>query len=287
MFGRKSSTYKSWKRDWEKFSSIPEELDIVNLGSSGEDNNFDYTLWPEKGANFACTPQDIFYDYQILKAFGNRIKKGGIVLICLSEFALVVDKYKAEHQNYKYYGILEKKQICNYSELKRFLIRHFPGVVYRDLVRQEIKAFVKKILKRDSKSNNNLEKISQKAMDGWMHEFGWDTNPTVTKSQKDALERSWSIICDEIKYCKSYQLIPIIIIPPFNQHLMKIMPEELIDVCLWKYIQRLKDMSIRVISFWDDKEMQADKYYDSSIRLNNLGKYVFNEKVRERIYEGL
>ena len=93
MLGRNTETYTKVEKRKCSYSSMPQSLDVINLGSSCDENNFDYSLWKLKGFNFASAPQDVYYDNQLLEQYGNRVKSGGVVFISLSEFALIVDKY--------------------------------------------------------------------------------------------------------------------------------------------------------------------------------------------------
>lgn len=287
MFGRSCEACKQWKNDWNRFNNIPKDLDIVNLGSTGDKNNFDYNLWEINGFNLATSPQDMYYDNQMLHQFGCNLKKGAIVMICLSEFAMLVDKYEDDYRNFKYYGILEKRRILQYSDLKAWLVKYCPGLLDNRYFIAEIKESIKKILRRENKSNgaDYLKKRSEKAMKNWIEEFGWDKEFIITKKQHEALERSWDILLDDIEYCKSNGFTPIIIIPPFNEYLVNVMPNAVLDECLWNYIEKLRAMSIKIFSYWDDKELQSATYYDTSIALNKEGRRIFNARVQQDLKE--
>lgn len=284
MFGRSCEAYSQWKNDWKYFNNIPKDLDIVNLGSTGDKNNFDYNLWELRGFNLATSPQDMYYDNQMLHQFGYNLKKGAIVMICLSEFAMLVDKYDDDYRNFKYYGILDKRRILQYSDFKSWMVKHCPGLLDNRYIIAEIKESIKKILRRNNKSKSNraeyLKKRSEKTMKNWIVEFGWDKELTITKKQHEALERSWDILLDDIEYCKANGFIPIIVIPPFNEYLMNVMPNTVLDECLWNYVEKLRLMSIKILSYWDDKELQSATYYDTSIALNKEGRKIFNTKVQ-------
>lgn len=288
MLGKNCKMYKMWKSEWKRFETVPFELEVVNLGSSGDANNFDYTLWNARGFNLASSPQDMYYDNQILEQYGDHLKKGAIVIICLSEFALIVDKYEADYQNYKYYGYVESNRIPNYSLLKKRLIQYCPGLLDRRCIKMEIKECVKRILKWEENKKTDqttlLSKRAQKAMKIWADEFGWSNGIEITREQHAAIKRSWAILMKDIDYCKEKDLIPIILIPPFNRHLKDQLPDDILSECLWKYVKRLSEFGIKIISFWDDEELEADKYYSTLACLNTEGKQLFNKKVEEKIW---
>ena len=57
----------------------------------------------------------------------------------------------------------------------------------------------------------------------WKTEFGWDKEIKLTNDQRETLIRSWEILQNDILYCKQHYLTPVIVIPPFNIHLKKLM----------------------------------------------------------------
>lgn len=285
MLGRNTETYRKWKRESARYRSMPQSLDVINLGSSCDENNFDYSLWNLDGFNFASAPQDLYYDNQLLEQYGNRVKSGGIVFISLSEFALIVDKYNIEDHNYKYYWYLDKSRIDNYTAMKQKMLFMCPGLLDRKYLKQEIKTFVKRILHWESKhkTNNgiNLDEMSRQMLANWYKEFGWDGEPFIRDDQSLTISKSWELIMNDISFCFKHELIPIIIIPPFCSYLKNIMPMDLIEECLWKYINILKERGIKVISFWDDSDLMDPDLYVNPILLNEIGKKIFNRKLQE------
>lgn len=286
MFGKSSSIYRKWNNNWKIYKAIPEKLKIANLGSTSDANNYDYAFWDIKGFNFASAPQDIYYDNQVLEQYGSHLAEGAVVIISLSEFTLLVDKYETDYHNYKYYGYIESYRILNYSKVKAILIRIAPGLLYSKLIIVEIKEFVKKIIGRKSNTGRKkvgMKKQSEKMISAWMQEFGWNKSVEIRDEQYEAIERSWGLLLNIFSYCKNHNFQPVVVIPPFNKNLKQLMPENVLDDCLWKYIKRMKEMGIKVISFWDDEELQKDCYFNTPICLNDKGKELFNNAVREAV----
>lgn len=289
MLGKNTNVYKSWIKEKERYLSMSPHLDVINFGSSCDANNFDYRLWSATGFNFASAPQDIYYDNQLLHQYGNRVNPGGIVFISLSEFALVVDKYDIEDHNYKYYWYLDSERIPNYSSQKHKMLVTCPGFLDNKYLKLELKDFVKRMLKWDRKRGQRkeigLEEQSVKMLNNWFSEFGWNNGCDLRDEQKQSIERSWGMIQEDIEFCKRNGLFPIIVIPPFCSFLINLMPSEIIDECLWKYIRKLENDGIKVISFWNDKELQKPEYYSTPILLNETGKKIFNRKLQEVVME--
>ena len=152
----------------------------------------------------------------------------------------------------------------------------------------EFKEGVKQILKYRKNSNDNdtdLQKNAEQMKRSWYREFGWDEEPIIRNDQKDALERSWNILVKNCDCCISNGITPVIVILPSNCHLKELLSEKMLHECFWTYIEKAKKMGIRVISFWDDNELQEDRCYDTSIFLNEYGRKIFNNKLQRIIEE--
>ncbi len=285
MFGKNSVLYVSWMQEWKRYDEIPDNLDFANLGSTCDANNFDYSYWDGCGFNFASGPQDMYYDNQLLEQYGKHLKKGALVFISISEFAFLVDKYETDYHNYKYYGYVEPQRILNYSDRKAWMIKHCPGLLDNRQMKQEIKSFIKRILKLQRNATKaSLEARSRQAMANWLHEFGWDDEVKLTDEQRKTLSRSWDIFLKDIEFCDRNGLLPVIVVPPFNIHLKKIMPYNILDECLWDYIELIKKRGIKVVNFWDDKELEDERYYSTPICLNELGKDIFNRRLQKELW---
>ena len=101
--------------DMEKFYNVPDNLEIVNVGSSHGLYAFDYSELSLKGFNFALNSQNLFYDFQLLKQYQNHMIRGTtIVLISVSFFSLSFDLADAElmKRDQRYYRILDTGLIC-------------------------------------------------------------------------------------------------------------------------------------------------------------------------------
>ena len=62
---------------------VPDNLEIINLGSSYGKYAFCYDHIKIKGFNFAIKPQSLSYDFKILQQYRKNLNEGCIVLISL------------------------------------------------------------------------------------------------------------------------------------------------------------------------------------------------------------
>ena len=86
-----------------KFSNIPDTLDVCNFGSSHGLFGFNYEDVQYKGYacfNFGLVSQYISYDYRLIQHYGNHIGEGTIVFIPVSYFSLF-GKSEEDHDDFE------------------------------------------------------------------------------------------------------------------------------------------------------------------------------------------
>lgn len=103
MLGKKSSEYKQYIKYKNYYRNLTCGLDVVSLGSTMSYFDYDFGYWKKNGACFASIPQTLTYDYTILKQYSNQLNQGCFILINLAEFTFLVDRYKNDKANHKYY----------------------------------------------------------------------------------------------------------------------------------------------------------------------------------------
>ena len=288
MFGKNSDTYIQWQYNWDRFNNMPRELDVINLGSTMAAYDFNYELWKKsgvKGFNLASSPQTLYYDLQVLEQFGGHLKKGATVIICLAEYSFLVEKYDSDYHNYKYYGYLDHERILNYSSKKENLIKNIPSKLDSRLSQQEKKKALKNVLGlKTTKKVCDIYIHARQVMTGWKHEFGWDNGYSITREQEESISRTWEILQKIFSYCTEHGFKAVVVVPPFAKYLKEIMPEKILEECLWKYRSIIKDKGIKVIDFWNDDNLQKHELYDNSLCLNETGRDIFNELIQHELF---
>ncbi len=285
MFGKSTNTYRYWIKEKKRYETVPEILDFANLGSTCDENNYDYSYWKGTGFNFASAPQDMYYDNQLLEQYGSRLRNGAYLFINISEFAFLTDRYETDYHNHKYYGFLDSNRVWGYTRLKSILLKFAPGLLDSRYIKQEVKQILKSVLKKKSYTLKSLEQLSIQLMANWKKEFGWNEVVKLSEDQSKTLNRSWDIFMRDISFCKQHNIIPVVVIPPFCKSLIEIMPKEILDVCLWQYITRIREMDIKVVDFWHDIELCDNQYFKTPICLNEKGIKCFNLKLQQELYE--
>ena len=145
------------KYDLGKFDSVPENIDLANLGSSHAYIAFDYStnVFKEmKCFNFALFQQTLDFDHAILKQYINKFKKNGILIICLSPFETNgIPDYEFDlNSKLRYYQFL-KPQYIEFFSIKEMLYSHClsifssPHPIYE--LKEAVKAWYEKTIRRE------------------------------------------------------------------------------------------------------------------------------------------
>lgn len=145
------------KYDLGKFDSVPENIDLANLGSSHAYIAFDYStngFKEMKCFNFALFQQTLDFDHAILKQYINKFKKNGILIICLSPFETNgIPDYEFDlNSKLRYYQFL-KPQYIEFFSIKEMLYSHClsifssPHPIYE--LKEAVKAWYEKTIRRE------------------------------------------------------------------------------------------------------------------------------------------
>lgn len=125
---KRTNDYRNIFADTEKFrndASIPNGLQLVNLGSNHPKYGFNYDGLNVKAMNWAVGPQSLEYDFAILRKECHHLADNAVVLIpiCVLKFFLYRHPF-GEHM--KYYGILPKEDIVGYSLKTKITLIDYP-----------------------------------------------------------------------------------------------------------------------------------------------------------------
>lgn len=122
------------KLDTDKFSAIPETIQICNFGSSHGRDGFNYeNIESEYNCfNFGLSSQTLSYDYRLFQYYGDHIVAGTIVFIPISYFSLFgTDETSRDEffaKNKRYYSILPASLIKEYDYKTNLYVKYLPAL---------------------------------------------------------------------------------------------------------------------------------------------------------------
>lgn len=274
MFGKNSNRYIGYRNAEKYFNNITSQVDVITLGSTMAYYDYDYQCWGRTGINLASSPQTLSYDYCLLRQYEFAIKKGTIVLINIAEFTFLVNSYENDVNNHKYYFYLNKEHIENYKEYKKFFLKCFPCLIDITLLKNEISQILRRIIKRSNKSF--YEKCIE-IESGWEREFNIQNN-LLTINYDEIEKKNINIVENMISYIKGKKATPIIVVPPVAPSLFKMIPQGVLENCLYKHLSDLSKL-VNVIDLSGRDDLFPDNLFETPLILNEQGKKVFNEQV--------
>lgn len=288
MLGKNAYRYKSWLYKGKELNENDICYQAVNTGSTVGYYDFDYTYWKLNGINLGWEPQTLYYDFEMLKSFSDKLYKNAYVFICIEEFKLLVDHYP-DSANYKYYFCLNKKEIYNYKKSTAFVLKTIPCFLLKSLFLQETKQFFHTLSNQliFIDYDNSLEHDrywSDFYMNVWKQEFGWSAlKSELTKQQITNIRINLKRLEKMLQFCKQNHWNPVIIIPPFSPNLVNLIPEDILEQCLWNPMRHIMEKGYKVLDLLHDKEFEDYHLFRNALTLNEKGKQLFNYKIQKEL----
>ena len=268
---------KYWRED-----GIPDNLQIVNVGSNHPKFGFDYTDTGVRGANFAIGPQTFEYDYAVLRKNVSHLAPNAVVVfpICLQNFFLYRQENRAVHT--KYYTFLESHDIIGYSSKEKLWEIDFPLFRHPKRLRYLLK---------DARTDNRLEWTEnpmktemelEKDADFWIR--CWDRefdihipSSYISDKNRDDIQQNIRIMKEMIEYCKQHDLSPVIVILPVTRNLSSRFADDYLQTHVLRYINESAKAGAPVKNYLKDDRFTDPSLYINSFFFNKTGRKAFTK----------
>lgn len=285
---KNTNFYKNKFIDTYKFKNIPENLEMVNLGSNQPKFAFDYTQSNILGMNWAVGPQTLEYDFRILKNYHNYLKKDAKVIIVLSPFQFFLDKYKDDAANHKYYKFLEPSLIDGFSKVKKSIYIDFPVLTAKKQILRILKDVPADLRVEIDTNPLNAEQIkldAQKWVGGWKKQFCIKEleNITLSDENKINIAKNIKLLEEIIAFCKEKQFEAVLIVLPVTKELSSLFPEEFIQKYVLDPIEEANKENAKFLNYWKDDRFEATNNYIDSFFMNKTGRNNFTKVVLEAL----
>lgn len=271
-----------WQCRRNPMCHVPQELDMINLGSTYAFYDFAYTDTEKSGANLANVPQYLDMDYLLLQKYIDHLKKGGKVLIVLPSF--VFASLGGEYNRKVYYEALHRREIKNFDK-KRY---------WKCVWKAAKEPFFHEYKKQKERWKGHVASIAekQKHADGriadWEGKLGVVSVRTgeITETLRGCIRQNQKIVKDMIAFCREHEAEPVLILPPTSE----IMNQKVADTCIEAYLkepvlQIVKDTDVRMFDYLRQENLQSEKLYLNSDCLNAEGQKVFMEQLMKDIWD--
>jgi hypothetical protein len=216
----------AWQNEYdiEKFSHIPENIQIANFGSSHGFYGFEWTDIQYTTFNFALAAQRHLFDYALLRQYTNHFEKNAVAIILIEYFEITKTIKEFQDQMPRYYRILERQYIPKSEYIFTDYVRYsvFPVLsagnnlisIVHDVNPEDV--LIEKW--HTSMSSQSQEWILSNA-NGWYNDW-------INNSDGDAgYQYNKEILIELIDYCLSHNIQPVLVSTPIASTLNTVFEE--------------------------------------------------------------
>lgn len=273
-FYKKTDIYAKTLGGADRFlKSVPEHLEIVNIGSGPGLYDITYDHCRRKGFNFSTAPQNYKNGFRLLRRFAQNLSMNCIVIIvimCPLSFGENEDYSQKSYMD-KFYGILPKEDIDGYSIKRKLFLRH---------------TFLMKLF---GKTKNILYKGTQKRefrkgqpelISTWEREFHLEnlTDAGQAKAHEQAFQEKIRILEEGIRYCREKTWRPVMVIPPVPRRTRAYISDEFTKRFVYDNLAVLQsdNPDVPLLDYFKDKRF-GDDCFSGDIFMNSNGQTRFSE----------
>ena len=224
----------TWKHNIDRYSNMPDNIQLANLGSSHGDYSFNYTDLPYRTFKFSFSAQHYLYDYALLSQYIEKFDKNAVVLILIEYFEVTHIKTDYSSQLAWYYRVLDKNHLPHYS-LKDYLRYKAVPILTVDanyVVRELIKFLYPVAAAQQEDSflmRTEIERINS-AKRRYIEWAKPESTSPVWKFRTDAGEEGFAynknLVSKMIELCLAHDIQPVLISTPLVSVLNRIFAEE-------------------------------------------------------------
>lgn len=267
-----------------RFSSIPKELDIVNIGSGPSFYDFDWSAVPGiSGYNLAVAPEDFRYDARILKYYGNHVKKGGIVVVVVCPLSFVKNDYLYKDSfSEKYVFILPTVDV-DLPKWKYMLYRYCPFVLKgKNLVQIVIRRMRKKLVCKRQIPLSPTEELVKR----WILDNEYLTNLKDSSQAEyylDTFLEKRRDLRTVLNTCYKKKFRPVIVLPPMSNDLRQNISDSFIQRFVYDNLKEMVIDDTPILDYIDDARFNDVSNYTNGLFLTQKMRKVFTNTVWDEI----
>lgn len=274
----KSYWWTVYYTEQEKFSHVPQNIQLANVGSSHGACSFDYDDFPNLTAyNMGISWQHHKYNYYMIKQYVDSFAKNAVLLVPISYFDITRIE---EERLYKYYKILEKENFPDWSIKGWLLYKCFPLCSTREIYKKIImnKGNDPDLIRRKKENlfENEILFSSEMYFNWWMGD-----NSNIEKGE-EGFQYNIEAVSKIIDFCCEHKIIPVLVTTPQADKLNDLYAETDFFNTFYRFTDVLKDKypSIIYLDYSQDKKYSSDySLFSDSAHLNNKGAKKFTAQI--------
>ena len=269
--------YKKRIEQINKFKKVPDNLELVNLGSNYAFYGYNYEGLGVRAFNAALQPQYLLYDFMILKSLAQKCSPGCVIIISLPPAVFCFDGLS--WQDEKYYLCLPWKYIPRYTRLKRIARNEFPLLFSP----KDAQYLVRKIRPDVCSGSGEVhcEKEAAIRRDDWIRQFRLygTTSDFFPADVVEQFDKTTAILYEMIYFCLEKGFRPVLVIPPVSGSLRKLLGQEFLRAALFDNIKKANTRNIPVLNYLGDEQFLHHSLYRNSDFLTIAGSRLFTQRV--------
>lgn len=268
---RRTARYKNKFEDMKKINDYKNTpVEFINIGSTQARYAYEYEGF--KGLNLATNEQSVEYSFFMLKKYLPYLKKGGKVIISVSDMDLLLNS-DLQERKYKYFGILHIEKADLFKNILFPLLFNPNEIKY---IFKDEKLYNKFEMDKNILNNNN-EKAEdcKRRIERWK-KYGvksFDNKSGFNINNKN-INKNIEIIKNIINLCKNEGYGVIIVTPPVSPYFREYFGNGFKDILN----KRLKELEIKENVIYYDFTEEV-KFKDESLFLNTA---CLNKKGRRK-----
>ena len=272
-----SDYYQSIEGLW-RYDAMPEDLQLVALGSSHGVYSFDFTLYPDYHSfNFAFAGQKPFFDFLLLERYQSHLGEGCVVVLP----AFLGTWYgEGESLPARYYRILPPatvRGLPGYSPIDVFLYHTMPVFSSKKGL---FDAFAPRTgqwtVTRSEAVTDTVH--AQRDAEVYIQHF-------YVRRSRVRNETEWAAVRNILALCRQRGWQPVLVTAPIANTFYQAVPAGILEG-LYADIEELRREYPELL-FWDDAQADFLRYDDSLfwdlLHLNTRGQEVYTRAFVERL----
>lgn len=240
--------------------NLPDNIEMINVGSTFSKFGFDYNYYGIRGFNFAGAPQTLKTDREIIEKYQGNLKKGAIIVVAvICPFVFCVYEYA-------------KSKVTFYSKFIEFVKGKGKKLI----------AYGRSKKRTTQRQNLTAQELSLKNIDRriseWMQEF--DLQNVTTQKPTADLEKIFAKTRDELskilEICKKCEFRPVLVSMPVTAEESCRFSDEFIFEFYEKNIAQINTEGVPFLHYFRDSRFSDFNLYENYADcLNEKGRQLF------------
>jgi hypothetical protein len=222
--------WKYQKNEIVKFASVPDHLQLANLGSSHGLNSFDYSGLPYRAFNFALSSQRYVYDYAVLKQYLNHFDRGAVCVILVEYFEITRVKKDFSDQIMRYYRFLDRRtmpeyHLANYIQYAAFPVLSLGNNIFNGSLNNLDKDLIAEQIERRASTMtiSELKEYCLKKHESWTTD---SVNGFEAEAGEEGFAYNQALLDNIIDLCMAHNIRPVLVSTPVTSILNGIYAEK-------------------------------------------------------------